>query len=134
MSDAGGQKWIAWTGPDQARGHYPGRSLRLSKKSGAQKFAEELQPNKSGEEQLLLLSRRRLFAFLDRRFEILDTLAQTLAQLGQSAGPKNQEGDHQDHQDFRQTQFAYHVGLRRSRISGALARAQSAAEYVLGRF
>src|SRR5579884_1240353 len=124
MSVSGGRNWRAWTGRDRPRGHYPGRRLGLSKKCVAQRFAEELRPNRrSG--GLLLLSRRRLFAFLHRRFEILNPLAQAFTQLSQAARPKNQQGDHKNHEDLRQTQFAYHFLTSAGTAYPARSRARS---------
>src|SRR6266576_7238336 len=49
------------------------------------------------------------FSVLHRRLEILYAFAQTLAQIGQLAGTKDQQRDSEDDENLRQTQFTNHV-------------------------
>jgi hypothetical protein len=52
---------------------------------------------------------RVLFTVFDRRLEVLDALAQPLAQIGQLAWSKDEKRNSQNNQNFRQPQFSRHV-------------------------
>src|SRR5580704_11901712 len=73
----------------------------------------------SSKQKLGFLFRIRLLAVFDRRLEIPNSLTQSLAEIGQLAGTKDQQSHGQNQQDFRQSQFAWHVRLQG--VDGAYA-------------